>query len=85
MKVKLYKVSELPDAMVPHNISIGYVCEGTLYTDIVIGRPVDIGLIRTSVVTEIINESTFKTMNSVYHIVKEHEIPKPKPFFNWEY
>jgi len=66
-KIKLEKLSELPDAKHPNNIEVGHVTEGKFNGEPQIGEAFWVGFHwRTSVVTEIINENTFKTCNSIY-------------------
>ena len=69
MIIKLTKLQELPDAAHPNNIEVGF--EKMLYVDKVF-KPMKgvrfppMSYWSTSVVTEIIDENTFKTLNSVY-------------------
>ena len=71
MIIKLTKLQELPDATHPNNIEVGY--EKTLYVDKVF-KPMKgvrfppMSYWSTSIVTEIIDENTFKTLNSVYKL-----------------
>jgi hypothetical protein len=58
----------------PNGINNGYTQIGLAPYNIEIGLPVYIGSLRTSQVTEIVNENTFKTKNSVYQI---EVIPMP--------
>jgi len=57
----------------PGGINAGYVKSGHLHEDVKIGERVRISdqtrLLTSSLVTEIINEYTFKTENSTYHII----------------
>ena len=85
MKYNLYKLAELPDAAVPFNASEGFVRSGELYLPPRIGFSVIVGNIRTSMVTEVIDNYTFKTLNSIYRLVPENQIDKPKPFLSWQY
>ena len=81
MKIKIRKLRELPDAMHPHNIEVGF--ENIIeFSENIIIKP-EIGerfpicsYWSTSVVTEIINENTFKTLNSIYHWEVEEEEKK---------
>jgi hypothetical protein len=52
----------------PNGVNSNYEHEDVAQTDVVIGFPVCIGDFRSSIVTEIVNENTFMTKNSVYHI-----------------
>ena len=69
MIIKLTKLQELPDAIHPNNIEVGF--KKTLYVDKVL-KPMKgvrfppMSYWSTSIVTEIIDENTFKTLNSVY-------------------
>lgn len=71
MKIELIKLSELENAVHPHNIAEGYVTVRSVNDDYfkepIIGERFDIGSFSTSPVQEIINENTFKTLNSIYH------------------
>ena len=67
MKIKLEKLKELPDALHPNNIEVGYVKEGEFNAKPEVGKPFYIGYnYRTSDVQEIIDEFTFRTYNSIY-------------------
>lgn len=75
MKVKLMKLKELDDALVPNNIIEGYTTEGTLLNEPVVGECVYISrsvssMFRSSTVQEIIDQDTFKTFNSIYRIIR---------------
>ena len=69
MIIKLTKLQELPDARHPNNIEIGF--EKKLYVEDAVEPMIGVrfppmSYCSTSVVTEIIDENTFKTRNSVY-------------------
>ena len=67
IRVRLEKLTELPNALHPHNIEVGFVKEGVLVAVPKVGESFWLGLRwSTSVVTEIIDDRTFKTCNSVY-------------------
>lgn len=67
MKIRLEKLSELPDALYPNNIPIGYIKEGKLLAEPIEGECFYVGYYwRTSTVKEIIDEHTFKTCDSIY-------------------
>ena len=85
--VRLVKLAELPDAEFPDNIKEGKIFDGELESDrIIIGESFHLKRsIATSPVTEIIDERTFRTRNSIYRILMPDEIPKPKPFLKWQY
>ena len=75
MKIKLSKLSELPNALHPNNIAVDYENIFNLKSDLLFVEP-KVGeafllfdsdrYFRTSVVEEIIDENTFRTMNSIY-------------------
>ena len=65
-RIKLVKLEELPDALYPNNIKIGYEKIGEFYDNPVVGECFYCGTLRTSAVQEIIDENTFKTFNSIY-------------------
>jgi hypothetical protein len=52
----------------PNKINVGYVKEGILWQAPIVGQSCCVGSICTSVVTELINEGSFRTENSVYQI-----------------
>jgi len=67
MIIKLEKLIELPNAKHPNNIEVGYIKIGQWVNKPSIGEPFFVGLgWATSPVTEIIDEYTFKTQNSIY-------------------
>lgn len=67
MKIKLTKLKELPDARHPNNIVVGFEVEGELISPPKAGSCFYVGWKwRTSIVKEIIDEHTFRTMNSIY-------------------
>jgi len=70
MKIKITKLEELPDALHPNNISVGYETIREVYEDYFKEPCVDyrfnVGSFSTSRVTEIIDEHTFKTLSSIY-------------------
>jgi hypothetical protein len=67
MIVRLEKLSELPDALHPNNVEIGFVKEGPFVAEPKVGENFWVGSDwRTSTVKEIINEGVFKTCNSIY-------------------
>jgi hypothetical protein len=74
MIVRLRKLSELEEALHPNNIEEGFITEIDLgdhpFNPPTVGeRFTLIGYMRwfsTSMVTEIIDEKTFKTLNSIY-------------------
>ncbi len=76
-KIKLIKIEELKDAIVKNNKPEGYSKEGMLHWPPVVGESFYLfsdsimeANLRTSTVTEIIDEDTFKTLNSVYKIIR---------------
>jgi hypothetical protein len=75
--VRLTKIEELPDAKHPNNKEIGYSKEGEIYNPLKVGerfilrlKPTDAwsNYWATSKVTEIVDDHTFKTLNSMYSI-----------------
>ena len=52
----------------PNDINEGYSTTGLLLSDIEVGKPALIGSLRTSLVTGIIDDNQFRTMNSKYKI-----------------
>ena len=71
MEAILEKISELPDAIHPNNIEVGYVHVGELFADPEVGKCFWVGWFQTSIVEEIIDESTFRTCNSIYRWTKK--------------
>lgn len=66
-KLVLKKLKELPDAQHPNNIDEGFEVTGFMTSEPIVGEPFWVGLRwRTSPVTEILSENTFKTYNSIY-------------------
>jgi hypothetical protein len=79
--IKLLKLAEVPDPAVPNNIPEGFILEGIWDGDQpMIGEPFLTSTFITSVVTEVISEKLFRTCNSIYQIIEEKDIPKPKPY-----
>jgi hypothetical protein len=71
MKIRLKKLKELDNATHPNNIEVGFEKEGEMISDPKLGNRFWVGNSwRTSVVTEIIDDNTFKTLNSIYQITK---------------
>jgi len=72
-KIKLIKLKSLLDTPHPNNIEEGYKKIG--YTNSIpkVGEVfyinTDKGYFRTSTVVEVINETTFRTLNSIYQII----------------
>ena len=83
--IKLTKLSELEDAYHPNNIEEGFSIEGRFIHKPIVGNSFYLavenavaGMIvhsafRTSMVKEILDDNTFKTMNSVYSWVEVEE------------
>ena len=73
MRIKLTKIKELEDALHPNNIIEGSEREGEFSEAPIVGKcfwmlcekDVD-SWFRTSGVVEIIDENTFRTLNSIY-------------------
>lgn len=57
------------NGMHPNRINKGWSCEGPVWQAPIVGQSCCIGTFCTSVVTEIIDESIFKTRNSTYKII----------------
>ena len=82
MKIRIKKLSELPNALYPNNIEVDYEKIFNLKSDLLFEAP-KVGeafllfdgdnYFRSSVVKEIIDENTFKTMNSIYRWEKLDE------------
>ena len=67
MEIKLEKLKELPDAKHPNNIEVGFIKTGNFVAEPEVGKAFYIGWNwRTSLVTEIIDANTFRTLNSIY-------------------
>jgi uncharacterized protein with PIN domain len=67
MNIKLEKLEELPDAHHPNNIPVNFTKIGEFMEAPKVGEAFWVGNNwRTSLVTEIIDSHTFKTMNSIY-------------------
>jgi hypothetical protein len=68
-KVRITKVSDdVFGGAHPNGITEGYVREGILWQAPEIGVSCMVGDFYTSVITEIVDETTFKTRNSTYKI-----------------
>lgn len=71
IKVRITKLKdEVFDGNHPNGIQEGYVKEGILWQAPEVGVSCRLDNFRTSVVTEIIDETIFKTRNSTYKIEK---------------
>jgi hypothetical protein len=69
--IKLVKLVEVDNAIHPNNIPVDYERYGLYVGHPVIGERFCIGyFFSTSTVTEIIDETTFKTLNSIYNIIE---------------
>jgi hypothetical protein len=69
IEITLTKIKELEDATHPFNIEEGYSRRGELISEPEIGQRFYVGWNwSTSPVREIIDENTFKTLNSIYKI-----------------
>ena len=67
--ITLTKISELEDAKHPHNIPEGHVVRGWLMQEPEIGKRFQVNSFwSTSQVTEILENDTFKTLNSLYKL-----------------
>lgn len=67
--ITLTKLKELEDAKYPHNIPEGHVIRGWLMKEPEIGKrfPVN-SFCSTSSITELLENDTFKTLNSIYQL-----------------
>ena len=65
-KVRLTKLNDCDNPRHPENIKTGFVKEGGVYRELKVGESFWVGSFVTSVVQEIIDEQTFRTMNSIY-------------------
>lgn len=78
-RVKLIKIEELETAEVPNNIEVGYEKEDYMIQEPMVGNTFYLYKSKlhpswiTSTVTEIIDKNTFKTLNSIYKIIREDE------------
>lgn len=52
----------------PNGIDKGYLKQGMVWQEPIVGQSCYVGSLCTSVVTEVIDENHFKTQNSTYHI-----------------
>jgi len=70
MKIKLIKISELPNALHPNNIVVGHEVvrsvDSELFKPPELGERFWLGWFSTSEVREIVDENTFKTWSSIY-------------------
>jgi len=67
MQILLEKLNELPDAIYPNNIDVGFKKVGDLINPPKVGEAFYIGYYWcTSVVVGIIDDNTFRTLNSIY-------------------
>lgn len=72
MKIRLIKLDEVCNPRHANNIPVGHVVEGFLQQEPMIGQSFWVGNFwRTSTVTEVIDENTFCTKNSIYKIERE--------------
>lgn len=74
----LRKIQELETAEFPNNKPTGYEKRGKLLAEPEVGKCVILlgkftGGLKTSEVQEIIDKDTFKTVNSIYKIIREDE------------
>jgi len=74
-KIRLIKIKELPDAAHPNNKPVGYEKTGEIPSEPQIGKqfviyPDNISVFMTGTVTEILEDDTFKTKNSIYKIIR---------------
>lgn len=68
-KVKIYKVSDDRfNGEHPNGINAGFTAEGVEYNKPTVGESYWGGGLRTSTVTEVIDDNNFKTLNSTYRL-----------------
>lgn len=75
MEIRLEKIEELTDALHPNNIPVGKIVCGKFLKEPTVGKPFCVVLdgeriYRTSIVTEILGNDSFKTNNSIYKLGK---------------
>lgn len=74
IKIKLVKIKEVEDALHPNNIKEGYEKIGYMQNEPRIGECFWVYTIssyfHTSTIQEIIDKDTFKTLNSIYKIIR---------------
>lgn len=71
-KAKLTKLSDDKfNGNHPNNVNEGNVYSGSVYQEPNVGSVCIVGDLRTSIITEIIDNNTFKTLNSTYKIEYE--------------
>lgn len=74
--ITLVKIKELEDALHKNNIEEGFEVKGAITEEPKIGdcfyvfKQKNITWFRTSTVMEIIDKDTFKTVNSIYKIIR---------------
>jgi hypothetical protein len=67
--VRITKVTDDKfSGMHPNKINVGYEKEGLMFQAPTVGQSCCVGSLTTSVVIEVIDDNTFKTMNSTYRI-----------------
>jgi hypothetical protein len=79
MIIRIKKLKELPDALHPNNIEEGYerisILSDNLYRVPTVGERFWVGAgFSTSMVTEIIDDKTFKTLSSIYEWEAKKEL-----------
>jgi hypothetical protein len=77
MFIKLTKLDSLLEGAHPNGIEQGYVAKGFMEKEPTVGESFEITnsgyWFTTSTVQEIIDENTFKTLNSIYKIERQPE------------
>lgn len=71
MEAKRMKITKLRDNFEgkhPNQINEGFIETGVMYEKPVVGHSFKLGRLFTSTVTEIIDDNTFKTLNSTYKL-----------------
>lgn len=74
IRITLVKLGDCENPHLAHHIPAGHQVEGWLLNEPELGKAFWVNAAwRTSLVTEVIDQDNFKTMNSVYHIVRHEE------------
>jgi hypothetical protein len=66
MRVHIEKIEERSDAVHPNNMYVGFTLSGKFVDPPTIGKRFYVGSFSTSIVRELVDSTTFKTLNSIY-------------------
>lgn len=66
MRVQIEKIEELENAVHPKNMPVGFTFSGNITDSPTVGKRFYVGTFSTSIVLELIDPTTFKTLNSIY-------------------